>query len=394
MHLLFLSRWFPYPPDNGSKIRIYNLLRGLSRRYEISLISFYKPSEGNPDIKALQSICADVQVVPWKEYRPRSWQSIMALLSSKPRAYVDTYSEEMATLIRKKLSECRCDLVIASQIDTALYAPTFYGVPAIFEEVEVGVPYDQAFQANTTRARMRGRLTWFKHRRYLAALLGYFDACTVVSDREEELLKSHITSTQPVVMIPNCVDLDLYEVVDEAPIPNQIIFIGSLTYQPNYEGIVWFLREVFPLIRQEIPDAHLTITGDHANKPLPQVDGVTRTGMVDNVYSYVASSWLSVVPLRTGGGTRLKILESMALSTPVVTTTKGAEGLDVRDDQHVLVANEPDEFARAVIKLLGDPIYRKRIAKNGISLVREKYNWGIIMEKYGTLVQDIIGVTQ
>jgi len=261
MHILFLSRWFPCPVDNGSKIRIYNLLRGLAECHRVSLISFYDPTRGMPDVSSMLEVCQDVWVVPLKPYRPDSWRARLGILSATPRAYVDTYSPEMKQCITDALSSAKIDLVIASQIDTALYVHAFQGTPAIFEEVEIGVFHDQFFNSGSLPARMRGGLTWVKHHRYLAQLLDYYRACTVVSDRERIILHQRVHHDIPVEVIPNCVDLDQYLYVLEQPQPDSLVFAGSLTYRPNYEAICWFLEMVFPQLRAQIPGVRLVITG-------------------------------------------------------------------------------------------------------------------------------------
>jgi polysaccharide biosynthesis protein PslH len=151
--------------------------------------------------------------------------------------------------------------------------------------------------------------------------------------------------------------------------------------------MVWFLHEVYPHIQAKIPDIHLIITGNHANRSLPSASNVTLTGYVDDIRPLIARSWISVVPLHTGGGTRLKILEAMSLRTPVVTTPKGAEGLDVQAGQHLLIADTPEAFAQAVVRLLQDPALRRQLASDAYQLVREKYDWMVIMPHFLELVE-------
>jgi glycosyltransferase involved in cell wall biosynthesis len=135
-----------------------------------------------------------------------------------------------------------------------------------------------------------------------------------------------------------------------------------------------------------------TITGDHANLPLPPADRVTLTGFVDDVRPLIAAAGVSVVPLRVGGGTRLKILEAMALRTPVVTTSKGAEGLDVQPGEHLLIADTPEAFAAASLRLLQEPGLRQRLADNAYRLVAEKYDWAVTMPRFLELVERVAGV--
>ena len=393
MHILFLSRWFPYPVDNGSKIRIYNLLCGLAQCHRVSLISFYDPTRGKPDVSSMLSVCQDVQVVPRKAYHPDSRRARLGFLSTTPRAYVDTFSTAMEQCIADTLASAKIDLVIASQIDTALYVGAFRGTTSIFEEVEIGVIHDQFFNSGSLPARLRGGLTWVKYNRFLAKLLVDYRACTVVSDRERMILQQRVRHDIPVEVIPNCVDLTQYLNVTEKPQPDSLIFTGSLTFRPNYEAICWFLEMVFPQLRAQIPGVRLVITGEHANLPLPEREGVFLTGIVEDVRPYLARGWLSIVPLQSGGGTRFKILESMALRTPVVSTTKGAEGLDAQPGVHLLVADDPQEFASAVLSILLAPALRQQLVEKAFDLVQERYNWRTSMPKYLELVAQVTGIS-
>jgi len=387
--ILFLSRWFPYPPDNGSKLRIYNLLRGLSLEHNVTLLTFADRSQRVSDVSGLAALCQDVQVVPWKPYRPDSARARFGFLSPRPRSVIDTFSPEMQARIEQCVAGGQFDAVIASQIDMAAYAPAFDRLPALFEEVEVGVLYEQFAQAPSLWTRIRYGLTWAKHRRFLSRLLQGFEACTVVSEREKELLQEVTPTFEPVELVPNCINLEDYAGVHTFPEPGTLIFTGALTYGVNYEAMVWFLREVYPRVRESAPEARLTITGDHADLPLPYAPEVTLTGFVDDVHSLIASSWISLAPIHQGGGTRLKILEAMALRTPVVSTSKGAEGLAVQDGEHLLLADSPETFAQAVVHLLQEPGLRTRLADNAFQLVATRYNWPIVMPSFLQLVGGI-----
>jgi glycosyltransferase involved in cell wall biosynthesis len=170
-------------------------------------------------------------------------------------------------------------------------------------------------------------------------------------------------------------------------VPSTLIFTGAFTYEPNYEAMVWFLEEVFPLVRAKIPEVQLTITGKHANKPLPSLEYVTLTGFVDDIRPLVARSWVSIVPIWTGGGTRLKILEAMALHTPVVATSKGAEGLDAVIGEDLFVADTAVEFANTLITLLQDEACRQKVAQNAYEFVGQKFNWPVIAPRFLEFVE-------
>jgi polysaccharide biosynthesis protein PslH len=388
MKILFLSGWFPFPPRNGSELRIYNLLCGIGRQHQVTLLSFTDDvaaaTAGEP---LWTGICEQVTAVPRPVFNPYSRRAKLGFLSLKPRSIIDTYSPTMANHIRQALASDRYDLVIASQTMMAAYAPLFAGTPALFEEVEIALLYEQYTQADSWPGRLRQGLTWTKHSHYLAGLLPHFGAATVVSEIERSLLQTRVSADRPVVVIPNCVDVGSYAQVTTERQPARLIYTGSFGYYVNYDAVRWYLGEVQPLVEAAVPETEIIITGDHKGLPLPPANKMTLTGFVDDVRPYIASATISLAPILTGGGTRLKILEAMALHTPVVSTSKGAEGLDVEPGYHLLLADTPAEFAAAIISLLRDPARAHYLAANAYKLVATRYDWKTILPSFLCLVE-------
>jgi glycosyltransferase involved in cell wall biosynthesis len=295
----------------------------------------------------------------------------------------------MVRCIANSLTTQNHDLVIASQLDMAGYVPFFRGLPAVFEEAELSTLYEQYTRSSSPWSRLRYGLTWLKHKRYLAYLLRGFRACTVVSEPERNLLTRSIPNYQHIETIPNCVNMELYDPVPKTSRPNSLIFTGSFRYDANYHAAQWFVSEIYPLIQVQIPEVRLTITGDHASLPLPSCTNLTLTGFVEDVKPLISSATVSVVPILEGGGTRLKILEAMALKTPVVTTTKGCEGLDICNTEHALIADTPAEFALAVIRLLKEPDLRDQLTRRAYGLVHSKYNWTSVMPRFVSFIEEV-----
>ncbi len=333
------------------------------------------------------------EFVPWSEYNPSSKQALLGMFGVTPRSVIDTFSPEVSMSIRDMSQRHSYDLVVASQLDMAAYRQYFGKLPALFEEVEVGVLYSRFANAETLLKRLRSRLTWEKHRHYLKNLLQQFQACTVVSAHEQDLVLGKVTGSTNIDIIPNGVRLEEYDHIQPSPEPNSLIFTGPFSYYVNYEAMCWFLENVLPFVLDKIPNAKLVITGDHAGLQLPVVKNVTQTGFVSDVRPYVANSWASVVPILQGGGTRLKIIESMALRTPVVSTTKGAEGLGVRHGKEILLADTPDEFVKAVIQILVDNDLRREISTNAYCFVQENLDWRVILPRFLNLVNRTVNGT-
>lgn len=376
MHILFLSRWYPFPPNNGSKLRIYNLLKAICSQHTVTLLSFIEPGESaSPSVVPIQNL-VETQTILRKPFNPSSWRACLGLFSHKPRFVIDTYSLEMEKAIRNVLQRKKIDLVIASQFDMAIYRSAFHNLPAIFEEIEIGLFSQRVLEAENYLQYIRSWLTWVKHRRYVGQLLSSFQLGTVVSAKEAELVEQAFSMSHLVKIVPNCVNLADYEgYLTTPPNPKRLIFTGSFSYMPNYQAMRWFVDKVFPLVLHSHPETQLVITGDTAGKEFAGCPNIIQTGMVDDIRPWVAGAWISLAPIQVGGGTRLKILEAMGLRSAVISTNKGAEGLDVEPGKHILLADQPDDFAAAVCTLLEDPLLRLQLTRNSYQLVKEKYDW-------------------
>jgi len=386
VRILFLSRWYPYPADNGSKIRVFGLLRGLCEQHDVTLISFRDPTEtpapppeGGP---------ADVRVCEYREFRPRSGRALAGLVSRMPRYLIDTHNAEMERLIADAVRQTSYDLVIASQLSMAAYCGTFRGIPALFEEVELGAFWPDDATAHGVTRRLRQQLTWAKHRRYIAQLVEQFKCCTVASEAERRLLAVAAPRYARVHVVPNSVDTAGAPQATRAP--KSLIFTGSLRYGPNRDAMTWFLGEILPIIRRRVTGVQVTITGEPGTAAFDSLPGVTLAGHVPDVRSFVAAAAISLAPIRMGGGTRLKILEAMAVRTPVVATTKAAEGIDARPGEHLLVADTPLAFADAVCRLLEDQDGASRMAERAWRLCHERYDARVVAAELVRLAESVV----
>jgi polysaccharide biosynthesis protein PslH len=389
MRILFLSRWYPYPADNGSRIRIFNLLRGLARKHTITLVSFTQQEISAEHRAALEPYCAGISTVPYQPFRPNGLRARLGFLSLKPRSVIDTYSPQLAAIVAQQVRTGHFDLVIASQIDVAPYALAIPGVQTVLEELEITTIYEQAVRPPDAAARLRSSLTWAKHRLYVQQLLRKFNGCTVVSAAERTLVAGLAPAHTAISVIPNGVDSAACAEDYGPPAADSLIYAGSLTYGPNYDAVSYFLRDIFPYIRKERPTAHLTVTGSTTNvalEQLPAGDHWHLAGYLPDVRPAIARAQISVVPLRQGGGTRLKILESLALGTPVVATSKGAEGLELRHGEEIIIADHPAAFAEAVLALLRDPALRQRLSSAGRAAVAQRYDWSIINAQFDQFI--------
>lgn len=392
MRILFLSRWFPFPADNGSKIRIYNLLKSLSSEHEVALLSFAEDPSSSAAIQALQTLCARVETVVYRGFQAHSVRARLGFLSPMPRSLIDTFSAEMAEKARRMACEWKPDCIIASQIDMIPYAALLKDTPKVAEEIELTIPYEAYARASDPIVRMRRGLTWWKLSAYLRRTLSTFHLCTVVSSQEQKLARKVVPPAVPVAVIPNGVDVQSLQSVRSDPQPDVLIYSGALSYSANFDAMYFFLSEMFPQIVARAPRTKLLITGSTKNVPLerlPNRENVVFTGYVEDIRAVIGASWVSIAPLRLGGGTRLKVIESLALGVPVVATSKGVEGLELKRNEEVLVADTPQEFVEATLALLTNPDLRARLSLAG-RRAASRYDWSLTGRYLNRLLAEMV----
>ena len=388
MRLLVVSSWLPYPPDNGSRMRAFHLLQQFSRRHTLTLLSFGVPREPE-DVAPLRVLCERVELVPPGRLE-KERLTLRGLFSPVPRHLVQTRSAEMQALVTAAIAGH--DAAIGLQIDAARYlVDATPRMPAVFDEIEVGVLRDRYVLEQDPILRLRHGLTWWKFRRFVRFLVGRFERTTVVSAQERDYLRALGCDMARIVIVPNGID-----VPDVSPAPvraARLIYPGSVTYSANLDAIRFFVREVLPLVRRSRPDVAFWVTGTTEGvdiDDLAAIDGVTFTGRVPDVTSLICESAACVVPLRIGGGTRLKILHAMAAATPVVSTSKGIEGLEVEPEQHLLVADSPGDFAAQVLRLLADPVLSLRLVSAARQFVQERHAWEPIAQTLERVVEGAV----
>lgn len=380
MKVLFVSAWFPYPPNNGSRIRVYNLIKQLALRHDIYLVSLLQEDSRAEDAEKLSEFCQIVSLHRSRWFKPGTLKSFLGFFSSKPRSFVDTYDAEIADAVREAISSLKPDVVVASQIGAMAYVPCNCPAPVVFEELEVGAMY-RPVTTGPLRRRARAMLTFAKHRRFVADLLSRADVFTCVSAEELELVQRLIPCARPGVVVPNGVDTGYYDNRQRSPEPGALVYNGAVTYSANLDAVRYFASEVYPVLRALVPNAILRVTGSTEGVDLSGISdcpGIEFTGYVEDIRTILDRSAACVVPLRQGGGSRLKILEAMAAGVPVVSTSVGVEGLDVVDGQHLLVADSPEEFARSVHSVLTRPELASELACEAKRFVRDRYDWSVV----------------
>ncbi len=393
MKILFISTWFPWPTDNGSKIRVYHLLRALGARHHVDLLSFAFDTARPAEAQTLREFCADVQAIELNPFKRDDVSALERFLSSDP--IVTRPLPAMTAAVQRRLESTHYDAVIASIEVAATYAfqAPHATVKILEEHNSLSRWMWERYRAQTgALQRLRCWLSWRKTARYESRLFRQFDLCTMVSEQDRVASLQMLPRYHgPVEVVSNGVDCAWNRPAVQSIDPARLVFSGALTYRANYDAVKYFLQEIYPSIRQARTDAALSITGSTTGvnlEGLPLSDGVKFTGFVDDIRPIVGGSSVCVVPILEGGGTRLKILEAMALGTPVVSTTKGAEGIEAQHGEHLLLADDAASFAECTLSVMRDPDLRQRLASNARRLVEDRYDWQKIGECFAGLVEN------
>ena len=390
MRVLVLSTWFPYPPDNGAKIRAYHLIRALSERHAVTLAAFRPASTAEaarPD---------RVEVIPVVDdpFRHVNKPQIVKYASPIPLAFWP--SRAMRDTIRQSTASRCFDAVVAIQTPVARYAASIPDVPRVID-VDTSFSYQlkqRCVHSLGDGARLRAWISWQKTHRYERRVFRVFQSWAVVSSLEVHFVAAMVKNQGGgVEIIRNGVECERFQLGRYPVQPNALVYNGSLTYSANYDAMRFFLSEVYPRLRSQLPGVSLTITGSTAgiDRSNLQLDESIRfSGYVEDIRPVVGGSAACVVPIREGSGTRLKILEAMALGVPVISTSKGAEGLDVVDHQHLLLADSPDEFVTKTKAVLQDAALRERLILAARQLVKRHYDWPSIGQQFVELVESTV----
>jgi len=387
MKILIISPFFPYPPDDGDKIRLYNIIKRLAITHEVSIISFVKSLNENKFKFNLNKYCSRVETVISKERSRinKFYTLIKCIFYGEPAESKLAFDNEMKEVIRRVAMTDKYDIV---QIEHPLMAPYIkylarsYNAKKIIVVHNIGfVQYRREFlKARKLISNIRMFVNMIMAKKWEVKSIKKFDKCITVSLLNKKILNS-LNSKLNISVIENGVDIDIYKPLPINANMNKILLIGSMNYVPNQDAVFYFYNKIFPLIRKQLPESKLFIVGKWPSKKIEDLVediNVVVSGYVDDVIPFYQCCDVTVVPLRAGGGTRLKIPESMALGRPVVSTSIGCEGLNVVDGEHLLVADSPEQFAESIISLLTDRGLYERIRTNARQLVVNHYDWDAI----------------
>jgi glycosyltransferase involved in cell wall biosynthesis len=395
MKILFVHKQILFPRDTGGKIRVLNVLKHLGQWHDVTYVSNLRPGE-EQYLESMQGLGLRMETVAGATSRRGGArffaEALWNLTSPLPFTIARNYDAEIRKRITELLAVESYDLLIC---DTVVMAPHTVGLNAsasiLFQHnVEAQILKRHAEAATGLKA-IYMRDQWRRMKRFEAKCGGEFDTVIAVSERDKEAFEREY-GWRHCDAIDTAVDADFFE--DESgEVPGRVTFLGSMDWMPNQDGVSWFVREVWPLIRLGEPDAEFHVVGrtppDEIRR-LAQTPGVRIVGGVPDVRPHLAQTSVFVVPILVGGGTRLKIFEAMASARAVVSTTIGAEGLPIVPGQHYLAADDPRSFADAVLQLLKDDVSRTRMRREANRYVRDRFSSEPIARQFERICHETV----
>lgn len=389
MKILFITPRLPLPADTGAKIRTFNLLKHIAKGNKVTLLSFY--FEENPRaLEDLKNLGIEISLIKSKEnINPFS------ILSRRPVSIEKYYLREMENKLKELVKSEDFDLAHFDHLHTGQYRESANGLPCVLDEHNIeSLILDRC--ADAERSWLK-KVIFKSQAKKMAALEGRitkkFSKCLTVSETDRENLSRLSGDGKNIEVIPNGVDTEYFNSprIDE---DRSLVFTGSMDWLPNDDAAVYFCREILPLIWLKDNRVKFYVVGRNPSRELLKLaqedKRIVVTGAVDDIRPHVAKAKIFVVPLRIGGGTRLKILEAMSMSKVVVSTSIGAEGIDCIHDRNIIIADTPEEFANSINFLLNDESKIQMLAEASRKLVCNQYDWKIICERLQSIYQGII----
>lgn len=392
MKILYLIPYLPTPPDFGGALRMYHILKHLVAHHEVTVAGFSEYGDRVQFEEAFPELIGHTHFLQRKWEKYHRLNQLLSLFTSHSYWYNWAQSAKLEKIVRRLVRRGQFDFIIG---EFATMGHFDLDTDAVRILDAHNVEYDNFRRMRAVKGAPLHK--WFYNREYKKCYseevqaFKRHDALFVTSRRDGELIKEDAPAPRQYV-IPNGVQMDYFYPSKTEQEPFSIVFTGAMEYLPNNDGMIYFLEAIFPIIQKRVPQAKVYVVGKNPPPALRkyQSDSVTITGFVEDVRPYVDQAKVFVVPLNMGSGTRLKVVEALAMKKPVVSTSIGCEGIDVENEKHLLIRDDPAAFAEAVISLFEDRDLRERLITNGYELVKQHYDWSVIGQSIDQALSDLI----
>ncbi len=382
MKILFLSLRFPYPPHRGDRIRAYHFIKQLARHHSVTVVSFFESDQEVAYVKHLQSFCDRVESVRFHHGRARL-NSLLHCLSNSPLQVYYWFVPQMQRAIDRLLDQHSYDLIHAQLFRMGQYVRHVQGVPKMLDLCDsLGLNLSRRAVLDRDLIRTLVKLEARRVRHYEVEIMNSFDWGTVAAPIDRDYLLKQDDSLK-LSVVPMGVDLEHFQPSSTEYLPH-ILFTGTMNYFPNWDAVLYFHTEVFPLVQETHPETVFYVVGSappNRIRKLVSHKNTVVTGYVPETRPYFDDAAVFVSPMRAGSGLQVKNLEAMAMGVPVVTSSLGAMGLDARVGKDLLVGDTPEAFAKHINDLIESPDYRQAVGTAGRRLVEEKYGWDVLVER-------------
>jgi sugar transferase (PEP-CTERM/EpsH1 system associated) len=390
LKILWVKAGGLYPPNIGGRIRSYRILQALAKRHSITLFTFYAAIEGDQHT-ALEKEFDRVELMPLAIPAGRTFREAFSyaryLASPLPYTVSKFCKPEVTQRLLQVVEETRPDVIVCDFVVAAQTIPWNLPIPKIVftHNVEAAIWKHHYKIASNPFWKLTSWREYRAMERFERESLRRADHVLTVSDHDRDIFSKVIDASR-IAVIPTGVDVDFFRPSPDPVQPATLVFSGAMDWMPNEDAMVYFIKRILPRIRQDIPNASLCVVGRNPSQALRDLagshQGIEITGIVEDIRPFVHRAAVYVVPLRIGGGTRLKIFEAMAMGKAVVSTTIGAEGLPVHPGQDILISDDPDEFADTTIRLLGDPPRVQELGRAARELVEQTYSWDAVVQPF------------
>jgi sugar transferase (PEP-CTERM/EpsH1 system associated) len=397
MKILFLSFEFPYPLDRGGRVKTFHYLEALARHHEVTLVALSRSPLERQYLDRFADWLEAVYLVPVDLSLARkmllaSW----GLWQRKPFVMALYASREMRNLISELLQAQKYDAIYADHLHMSQYIPRSTDSFTVLDQHNVEAMILHRFFKSRRPGPLKA-FAWREWRRmaaYEPAECRRFNRVLVTTPVDADLIRPWLQLGQQLEVLPIGVDVEYFKPMPRSLNSHRLVSLGTLAWQPNADGVLWFCREVLPLVRAYVPDVTFQIIGDHPPAVLRKLgddEAIELLGRVDDVRPFLANSAGLVVPLRVGSGMRVKVLDALAMGVPVVSTSVGCEGIAVTHGRDVLIADDPLDFARAIVDVVSNGELQEHLSSAGRALVMERYAWPVIYDQIGKVFADIPG---
>lgn len=382
MRVLLLTQVLPYPPDSGPKVKTYHVLKYLAQNHQVTLVSFVRDTDKPEYIRHLETLCERVITVPIKRAPLRDLVFLgKSLLTNQPWMMLRDERPEMRAALDELAATSQFDIVHADQLNMAQYALPFTKSRKVLDlHNALWILYQRMAATLPLHNPMKYLLLrdWRLLKKYEGEMCRVFDAVTAVSDEDKQSL-IEAGARPDIQVIPIAIDTDSQAFIHRTPSSPHIVHVGTMYWPANIDGIRWFLDEIYPIVKQRVPNVRCTLIGARPPQDIKEREqsdaSLKVTGYVDDPLPYLQDSSMMIVPLRAGGGMRVKILNSFAQGLPMVSTTVGCEGIHITNDYDILVADTPQEFAQQTIRLLTDSALNEHLTLHGRQTAEQQYDY-------------------